>query len=110
MIEDCVIKKVFFSSDAVLVPLEDGDRCQALKFMGKRVIAIDFNPLSRTAKAADITIIDNVIRAIPNIEKWVKLLHNANRDKLRSLVESWDNPKMLGDVCDFVSKRLKSLF
>lgn len=103
-------KEGIFSSDVVLVPLEDGDRCQALKFMGKRVITIDLNPLSRTAKAADITIVDNVIRAIPNIEKWVKLLHNENKDKLRNLVESWDNPKMLGNVCEFVSKRLKSLF
>jgi len=103
-------KEGIFSSDVALVPLEDGDRCQALKFMGKKVITIDLNPLSRTSKTADITIVDNVIRAIPNIEKWVRLLHKEDKDKLKNLVDSWDNPKMLGDVCDFVSKRLKSLF
>ena len=43
-------KDGIFSSDVVLVPLEDGDRCQALRKMGKKVIAIDLNPLSRTAR------------------------------------------------------------
>ena len=40
-----------FSADVVLVPLEDGDRCEALKDMGKTVIAIDLNPLSNPVKA-----------------------------------------------------------
>jgi 4-phosphopantoate--beta-alanine ligase len=52
-------------ADAVLVPLEDGDRCQALKAMGKTVVAIDLNPLSRTARTADITIVDELTRALP---------------------------------------------
>lgn len=98
-----------FSSDVVLVPLEDGDRCKALKDMGKLVIAIDLNPLSRTAKTADVTIVDNIIRAIPNIEKWVKRLIDSDEDELRKIVDSWDNKKILGDVCCFISERLKSL-
>ena len=65
-------KNGIFSSDVVLVPLEDGDRCNALKKMGKKVITIDLNPLSRTSRDADITIVDNVVRAIPNIERWGK--------------------------------------
>ena len=44
------------SADVVLVPLEDGDRCEALVKMGKKVITIDLNPLSRTAQTAHITI------------------------------------------------------
>jgi 4-phosphopantoate---beta-alanine ligase len=52
-------------ADVVLVPLEDGDRCQALKAMGKTVVTIDLNPLSRTAKAADVTIVDELTRALP---------------------------------------------
>jgi len=60
-------KDGIFSSDVVLVPLEDGDRCKALRSMGKKVISIDLNPLSRTARESDISIIDNVLRAIPNI-------------------------------------------
>jgi len=98
-----------FSADLVLVPLEDGDRCQALKNMGKRVIAIDLNPLSRTAKNANITVVDNVIRAIPNIEKWAELLKNEDKKNLQKLVTSWDNAKMLKQVYSFISNRLKSI-
>lgn len=99
-----------FSSDVVLVPLEDGDRCQALKNMNKIVIAVDLNPLSRTAKTASITIVDNVTRAIPNIEKWVKIFKNENKNSLKDLVYRWDNRKMIMEVCSFISKRLNSLF
>ena len=31
-------------ADTVLVPLEDGDRTEALVKMGKTVVAIDLNP------------------------------------------------------------------
>ncbi|VVC05868.1 4-phosphopantoate--beta-alanine ligase [uncultured archaeon] len=59
-----VDKRGIFVADVVLVPLEDGDRTIALKKIGKKVIAFDLNPLSRTAQAADITIVDNVVRAM----------------------------------------------
>ncbi len=52
-------------ADVVLVPLEDGDRCQALKAMGKTVVTVDLNPLSRTARAADVTIVDELTRVLP---------------------------------------------
>jgi 4-phosphopantoate--beta-alanine ligase len=99
-----------YSSDVVLVPLEDGDRCKALKSMGKTVIAIDLNPLSRTAQSADITIVDNVIRAIPNISKWIKKLKKEDLKTLKDMVNSWDNKDMLSNVSAFISKRLNSLF
>ena len=103
-------KDGIYSADVVLVPLEDGDRCKALKAMGKSVIAIDLNPISRTAKTADITIVDNVIRAIPNIDKWIKKLKNEEIKTLNNIVKSWNNSKMLKDVSSFISKRLNSLF
>jgi 4-phosphopantoate--beta-alanine ligase len=103
-------KEGIYSSDVVLVPLEDGDRCKALKAMGKMVIAIDLNPLSRTAKTADITIVDNVIRAITNIDNWVKKLKNEETKTLNDIVKSWNNSKMLRNVSSFISKRLNSLF
>jgi len=102
-------KEGIFSADVVLVPLEDGDRCQALRKMGKTVIAIDLNPLSRTAKTASITIVDDVTRAIPNIEKWIKTLKTRDENILKHLVESWNNEKMLTDILSFISKRLNSL-
>jgi 4-phosphopantoate--beta-alanine ligase len=61
------LREGIFSADSVLVPLEDGDRCQALVSMGKRVIAIDLNPLSRTARTATLTVVDELTRALPSI-------------------------------------------
>jgi 4-phosphopantoate--beta-alanine ligase len=98
-----------FSADVVLVPLEDGDRCEALRKMEKTVIAIDLNPLSRTARSATITIVDNVIRAIPRINFWVNELRNTKKEKLETLVQSWDNSENLQQVLCFLSKRLNSL-
>ena len=77
--------------------------------MGKKVIAVDLNPLSRTARTADITIVDNVIRAVPNIERWVKKLGDMDKKSIEIIVHSWDNDKMLNDVLLFMSKRLNSL-
>ncbi len=54
-----------FKADVVFVPLEDGDRCEALRKMDKAVVTVDLNPMSRTAKQASITIVDNVVRALP---------------------------------------------
>ena len=59
-----VDKSGIFSADVVLVPLEDGDRTITLKKAKKTVITFDLNPLSRTAQTADVTIVDNVTRAM----------------------------------------------
>ena len=57
--------KGIYKADAIFVPLEDGDRCQALHQMGKAVVTVDLNPMSRTSRTASITIVDNVVRALP---------------------------------------------
>ena len=103
-------KDGIFSSDVVLVPLEDGDRCKALKSMGKKVIAIDLNPLSRTARESDISIIDNVLRAIPNIEYWIKKYKKTKKENLISIVNNWNNDIMLKNILIYISKRLNSMF
>jgi 4-phosphopantoate--beta-alanine ligase len=59
-------------ADVVIVPLEDGDRCEALKKMGKTVITIDLNPMSRTARTADITIVDELTRALPLLDRHIR--------------------------------------
>ena len=64
-----VDKNGIFSADVVLVPLEDGDRTIALKKAKKKLITFDLNPLSRTAQTADITIVDNVTRAMKLLVK-----------------------------------------
>ncbi len=78
--------------------------------MKKTVIAIDLNPLSRTAMTADITIVDNVIRAIPNIKQWVHKLKDTSLDERKDIVKMWDNEKMLREILFFLSKRLNSLY
>lgn len=60
-------KDGILDADAILVPLEDGDRCQALVAMNKDVIVIDLNPLSRSAQQASITIVDELSRALNNM-------------------------------------------
>lgn len=67
-----------FTADVVLVPLEDGDRAVALKDMGKKVIAIDLNPLSRTSLCSDITIVDNIVRAMPKLIQEIKIFKSNN--------------------------------
>ncbi len=54
-----------YKADAIFVPLEDGDRCQALRRVGKAVVTVDLNPMSRTSRTASITIVDNIVRALP---------------------------------------------
>ncbi len=53
-----------YGSDVVLVPLEDGDRAEALVGMRKAVLSIDLNPLSRTSQTATVAIVDEVVRAL----------------------------------------------
>ena len=65
------------SADVVLVPLEDGDRCEALVGMGKIVITVDLNPIDRTSKMATLPIIDEVRRALPNIAEECRRLKAA---------------------------------
>jgi 4-phosphopantoate---beta-alanine ligase len=86
-------------ADTVLVPLEDGDRTEALVKMGKTVVAIDLNPMSRTARSANITIVDNAIRAIPKMLMTVKKLGGLKQEQreeiMKRIVKEFDNPKNL---------------
>lgn len=68
-----------YLADVVLIPLEDGDRAEALARMGKKTIAIDLNPLSRTSRSATVTIVDEVTRAIPELTKNVEDLSDDKR-------------------------------
>jgi 4-phosphopantoate--beta-alanine ligase len=96
-----------FSADVVLVPLEDGDRCKALVDMGKTVISIDLNPLSRTAQCATVTIVDNIIRAVPNISKFAGELKGFRKEKLREIVRGYDNKETLSLSIEEIKKNLE---
>ena len=92
-----------FSADVILVPLEDGDRCEALVKMGKTVIAIDLNPLSRTARTATLTIVDELTRALPNITDACSTLSGAERRRLQA---SLDNNYLLSEAIREMTMRL----
>ena len=81
-----------YAADTVLVPLEDGDRTEALIKMNKTVIAIDLNPLSRTSRAANITIVDNVVRAMPALVEAARKLRDTTMS-LKKITDNFDNMK-----------------
>lgn len=82
-----------YSADVVLIPLEDGDRAEALVKMGKGVIAIDLNPLSRTSQKSHITIVDNVVRAMPKMVRLAKQMRRMKKRELQKIVSEFDNRK-----------------
>lgn len=84
-----------FRADVVFVPLEDGDRCEALGKMGKTVVTVDLNPMSRTAKRAGVTIVDNVVRALPLLIQEVQTLQIASPPVLREIISEYNNDKTL---------------
>ena len=96
-------------ADVVLVPLEDGDRTEALVRMSKKVIAIDLNPLSRTAQKASITIVDNVVRAMPKLVETVKNLKMESLDERRKILLQFDNHRNLAESLDIIRERLSKL-
>jgi len=102
-------KEGIYSADVVLTPLEDGDRCEALVRMGKKVIAIDLNPLSRTARAATVTIVDDLTRAVNNMIRLATELKDASRSELEKLVENFDNKENLQAMLRAITERLVQL-
>ena len=93
-----VDKNGIFCADVVLVPLEDGDRTITLKKAKKRIITFDLNPLSRTAQTADVTIVDNVTRAM-------KLLVSESRKPRKEI--TFDNKKNLKSTILEIRKNLE---
>ncbi|HXW03224.1 MAG TPA: 4-phosphopantoate--beta-alanine ligase [Nitrosarchaeum sp.] len=92
-----VDKNGIFAADVVIVPLEDGDRTMALRKAGKIVITFDLNPLSRTSQTANITIVDNVIRAVELLSITCKKLSKNNKNTLEKIVKNFNNKKNLSD-------------
>lgn len=86
-----VDKNGIMKSDTILVALEDGDRTESLVKMGKKVISVDLNPLSRTAMASDVTIVDNIVRAIPNMIKISEQLVKRDKSYLLQQIKNFDN-------------------
>ena len=90
-------KTGIFEADTILIPLEDGDRAEILKKNGKNILTIDLNPLSRTSKMSDVSIVDNIVRAIPLMTKIAYDLKNQKRKELIEMVNDFDNDENLND-------------
>ncbi|MFX0032420.1 MAG: phosphopantothenate/pantothenate synthetase [Candidatus Hodarchaeota archaeon] len=94
-------------ADVVFVPLEDGDRTEALKKMGKKVIAVDLNPISRTAIWADITIIDNIVRVLPQMILMTKKLKKLKTQELQMIIDKFNNKKNIHKALDLIINYIK---
>ncbi|MFX1499239.1 MAG: phosphopantothenate/pantothenate synthetase [Promethearchaeota archaeon] len=94
-------------ADVIFVPLEDGDRTEALKRMGKKVIAVDLNPISRTSIWADVTIIDNIVRVVPQMILSAKILKNLKIQQLQNYVNKFNNKKNIQDSLDLIINYIK---
>ena len=90
-----------FKADVVFVPLEDGDRCEALRKMGKEVVTVDLNPMSRTAKQASITIVDNVVRALPLLCKEIR---NFSDRTAHDTLKRYSNEAVLHKALQHISR------
>lgn len=88
-------KSGIYTADTILIPLEDGDRAEILKKGGKNILTIDLNPLSRTSKMSDVSIMDNIVRAIPFMTKIAADLKTQDKKVLVGLVEDFDNEENL---------------
>jgi 4-phosphopantoate--beta-alanine ligase len=100
-----------FASDAILVPIEDGDRAEALVKMGKVVIAIDLNPLSRTSRMATVSIADEMSRALANMIGFAKELKNDRngREKVLSQFSNADNRRATADLmCESLRSAMRT--
>ena len=82
--------KTLYDCDTIIVPIEDGDRAEALVKMGKVVISIDINPISRTSKTATVPISDELTRALENIIRFVDELR-GNDDEIERIISSYNN-------------------
>ncbi len=100
-------KEGVYSADVVLIPLEDGDRAEALVKMGKKTIAIDLNPMSRTSRASTVVIVDEATRAFPELMRNVEDLQ-GDANAIGDAIKKYDRDTNLGLMTEMMSKNLSS--
>ncbi|PWR74952.1 4-phosphopantoate--beta-alanine ligase [Methanospirillum stamsii] len=95
-----------YSADVILVPLEDGDRAEALIKMGKTVIAIDLNPLSRTTRTCTLPVIDEVTRAIPHITRFCK---EITEEEIPDILSNYTGTEFIRDALEYIRRKLQDV-
>lgn len=106
-----VNKDGIYMADVVFVPLEDGDRTEALVKNNKKVIVVDLNPMSRSAQRATITVVDNIVRAVPLLINKIKEYKRYNKNKFnevkfKKIIKNYNNEKILEESLKTINKNL----
>ena len=57
----------------------------------RHYITVDLNPLSRTAQTSTVTIVDNIVRAMPLLIKYVEEFEDYGSDELTKMINNFDN-------------------
>ncbi len=85
-------------ADVVLVALEDGDRCEALVKAGYQTISIDLNPMSRSAQATQVTIVDELTRTVKALIMQIQHDEKVSAGTLSARISDYDNKKILNQA------------
>ena len=101
------VREGIYDSDVILVPIEDGDRAEALADMGKIVISIDLNPLSRTSKAAAVPISDEITRALKNMISFAEEM-KGNPSAIDGALGSYSGERCRKETVDYICESLMS--
>ncbi|MEE8198737.1 MAG: 4-phosphopantoate--beta-alanine ligase [Thermoplasmata archaeon] len=96
-----------YGSDVVLVPLEDGDRAEALVGMHKTVLSIDLNPLSRTSRAATVAIVDEVVRALQIMVAFAREVKGRAKE-VEAAQRAYEKQANLRGVLEAIRKHLEA--
>lgn len=102
-------KEGIFDCDVIVVPIEDGDRAEALVSMGKVVISIDLNPLSRTSCKATIPISDEMTRALENMIRFISELRGDD-EAIIKVINGYRNDSNRRETVKYICDSLMSGF
>lgn len=102
-------KEGIFDCDVIVVPIEDGDRAEALVSMGKVVISIDLNPLSRTSCKATVPISDEMTRALENMIRFISELRGDD-EAIIKVINGYRNDSNRRETVKYICDSLMSGF
>ncbi len=93
-----VDKNGIAAADTVIIPLEDGDRAEALVRDGKKTVVIDLNPLSRSAVSGTVTVVDNIVRVMPLLIRKIKETAALTPSQRQEILAAYDNRAVLKEA------------
>lgn len=93
-------------ADLIFIPLEDGDRAEKLTINNhKNTISVDLNPLSRTAITSTVTIVDNIVRVMPELINSIKKHRSLTDDELQNKIDKFNNQENLDNALADITSR-----